>query len=94
MFAKAGREREFVRRDEKLKRIGGEDDESPPVDWLSKNDDADGEGSAEWKLVENYLDIVLNKELPARQPVVPDDELLHPSVISLPLFPLVFPDET
>lgn len=72
-------EREFVSRAEKLKRLG-ERTGSANVDWA--RDDADGETGKSgglWKLVENYHDVLLNKDRPTNQPIVRDDELLQMS---------------
>ena len=65
-------EREFVFREEKLRRLG---EAESGVDW-AKQDGGDG---GQWKLVKTYFDIILNKELPVAQPVVPEGELLQMS---------------
>lgn len=63
--------REFVFTEEKERRLG---ESSGQVDWA-----AGPAGAGSWKLVETYHDILLNKELPVRQPVVPKGELLQMS---------------
>ena len=86
-------EREFVFREEKLKRLG----ESEKADSAEEDtDNAEGEtgsakdktdsagGSAadqkpQWKLVETYFDIRLESDVKAIQPVVRDDQLLQMS---------------
>lgn len=63
--------REFVFTEEKERRLN---DSSGQVDWA---DQPSGAGS--WKLVEKYHDILLEKDLAVRQPVVPKGELLQMS---------------
>lgn len=71
-------EREFVFHDEKVRRIGG-GDEDADIAWNKRNAAADEPGGGPWKLVETYYDIVLEKDLPLHQPVVSDSELLQMS---------------
>jgi len=63
-------EREFVFKEEKEKRLLQGDHTPKEV--------AEGEAkpTPEWKLVEGYQDAVTKADLPVRQPVVSDDELL------------------
>jgi membrane-bound serine protease (ClpP class) len=86
-------EREFVFRDEKLKRLG--ETETQKTDSKEENAEAtekketatakseDGDSQVteapKWKLVEKYFDIVLGTEVDAVQPVVRDDQLLQMS---------------
>lgn len=83
--------REFVFRDEKIKRIG-DNLPAPAKETDESTADADGsEDSAppdspsprppasEWKLVETYYDAVLDMEVDTIQPVVRDDQLLEMS---------------
>jgi len=93
-------EREFVFREEKVKRIDDvlkkNDDESsskgktdsadesevvkPTASDEPRGDFAGGESpKPKWKLVETYYDIVLERDVPALQPIVRDDQLLQMS---------------
>jgi membrane-bound serine protease (ClpP class) len=69
-------EREFVFRDEKIKRLG-EDKPSPPTS--AENVDVAPPPGPEWKLVQKYHDPVLDMEVPTLQPIVHDDQLLEMS---------------
>lgn len=72
-------EREFVFRDEKLKRLGESGEAGSEKD---KTDTAGGSAAdrkPQWKLVETYFDIRLESEVEAIQPVVRDDQLLQMS---------------
>ncbi len=75
-------EREFVFRDEKLKRFG-EKDKPKESDAEDESADAEPQKDAtfepEWKLVEKYYDPVLDMEVDTIQPVVRDDQLLEMS---------------
>lgn len=70
-------EREFVLRDEKIKRLGETDEEK------SEDDDAEGDeqptAKPVWKLVETFFDPILERDVDAIQPVVRDDQLLEMS---------------
>lgn len=69
-------DREFVFADEKDRRIGDANRRGPRIDWDSEI----GEDEApRWRLVESYYDIILKKDLPVKQPVVPSGELLQMS---------------
>jgi membrane-bound serine protease (ClpP class) len=76
--------REFVFREEKIKRLGESEDGKTKDD--ESEEAAEGETSPKitaeppkWKLVERYHDIVLDTEVDAIQPVVRDDQLLQMS---------------
>jgi len=75
-------EREFVFRDEKLKRFG---EKYKPKESDAEDESADAEPQIdatfepEWKLVEKYHDPVLDMEVDTIQPVVRDDQLLEMS---------------
>ncbi len=78
-------EREFVFREEKMKRLG-ESDETGKADDKSASGEKDDAGSPttpaaepQWKLVETYYDVVLDIEVKAIQPIVRDDQLLQMS---------------
>ena len=65
--------REFVFRDEKIRRLAdGGSDGSDAADPQTVDDSP----RSRWKLVQTYHDIESGKELPVRQPVVGDAELL------------------
>jgi membrane-bound serine protease (ClpP class) len=99
-------EREFVFRDEKIRRVGdvgelgirskpkkankaadetkvetageGSDQPAEPQgDDTQEGVEKDSATDSKWKLVETYYDIVLQRDVPARQPVDADDELLQ-----------------
>ncbi|UCC32477.1 MAG: hypothetical protein JSU86_09380 [Phycisphaerales bacterium] len=86
-------EREFVFRDEKLKRLGEsekadsteEEADSAEKETDRAKDETDTAGGSaadqkpQWKLVETYFDIRLESEVEAIQPVVRDDQLLQMS---------------
>ncbi|MFH1110168.1 MAG: hypothetical protein V1790_13380 [Planctomycetota bacterium] len=69
-------EREFVFRDEKIKRLG-EDKPSPPTS--ADNVDPAPRAEPEWRLAQKYHDPVLDMEVPTLQPIVRDDQLLEMS---------------
>ncbi len=71
-------EREFVFDDEKVKRVGG-GSANADIAWKKGDAVAEGASEREWKLVETYFDIVIEKELPLTQPVVSGTELLQMS---------------
>ena len=72
-------EREFVFREEKIKRLG-DDEKATAIDWESPETPAEGVPEAnDWKLVESYYDALLETDLPTNQPIVPDSELLQMS---------------
>lgn len=76
-------EREFVFREEKLRRLG-ESETEDAGDAPAEKPIADAESEAvasksTWRLVKTYYDPLLQKEVDARQPVVSDDELLQMS---------------
>jgi membrane-bound serine protease (ClpP class) len=75
-------EREFVFREEKLKRFG-EKEEAKKDDKEEKESDVevtkDPDFVPEWKLVEKYHDPVLDMEVETIQPVVRSDQLLEMS---------------
>lgn len=71
-------EREFVFRDEKVRRIGSTD-KNTDIPWKKDEPTASSLSGSPWKLVKSYYDIVLEKELPLQQPVVSDTELLQMS---------------
>ncbi|MHC5110405.1 MAG: NfeD family protein [Planctomycetota bacterium] len=83
-------EREFVFREEKLKRLGEDEDTDKKKDDADKDEnEAPAEKPAEttggpkadtdWKLVEKYYNPLLDLEVDLDQPVVRDDELLEMS---------------
>lgn len=72
-------EREFVFREDKVKRIVDDEDMKPSgvaeaARALLKLDD-----EPEWKLVETFHDVVLKKDVPTIQPVVQENRLLQMS---------------
>lgn len=70
--------REFVFREEKLKRMGEDSQQDGAVQKVTKAILGMGEsGPHGWKLVESYFDIVTGKDIPITQPVVRNDELLE-----------------
>ncbi len=72
-------EREFVFREEKVKRLGDEV-KSGAIAWeTAEAGDAGAGPTREWKLVESYYDAVLGMDLPTNQPIVRDSELLQMS---------------
>ncbi len=86
-------EREFVFREEKIRRLAEPKDaaETDEPDDAEEADEAEEETKAEakselpekhdpeWKLVETYYDILLDREVDTIQPVVRDDQLLQMS---------------
>jgi membrane-bound serine protease (ClpP class) len=87
---KSTKERKFVLRQEKI-RLLGETEETPSKDDDETSEEEDSTkasvessaepstGESQWKLVETYHDLLLDMEVDAIQPIVPDDELLEMS---------------
>ena len=67
-------EREFVFRDKKMRRLG--EQRSTIFDQTSEKATP---AEPEWKLVDTYYNILLDKEVPTNQPIVPDTQLLEMS---------------
>ena len=75
-------EREFVFRDEKIKRVGddGKKDEKKRSGMAeAARSLLNLEDEPEWKLVETFYDVVLGKDVPTIQPVVQENRLLQMS---------------
>ncbi len=82
-------EREFVFREEKIRRLGEKEETASRIEEHADGSDVEISERQEvsdrpsergqWRLVKTYFDSLLGKEVDARQPVVADDELLQMS---------------